>query len=241
MQSFGTQAPAGTARRTEEKTSAAAFWDALWKTADRARLRDHIASFDAGGDPITRFLGERGAVRVCDAGCGCGVYARKLISHGFRVCGFDVSAEAAALARETAREADGFLAADILDTPYPDGAFDAVVARSVIDHMPLADGARAVRELLRITRAGGWVLLTLDRPDAQYEEETHIVSGDGDYIFCGGRWKGMVFHPYTASELAVLAPGAEILILDDHNDGFTAAVGKAAKDDAAEGGAYADL
>lgn len=206
-----------------------AFWERSWRAADMQRLADYAQRLDPAPDAIITCLKARSAVTVCDAGCGCGVYARKLLANGFRVSGFDISPAAAALARSLLTEhgcaADAFRAADILRTPYPDAAFDAVVARDVIDHMPLAEGAEAVRELLRITRPGGCLLLTLDGPDAEYEAETHTVNADGDYLFTDGRWRGMVFHPYTEAEIPTLTQ-APFRILDRAGGGFTLAVEK---------------
>ncbi len=207
------------------KPTSHAFWERLWKTADPQRLAEYDALPDADGDPVAGFLRERGAVRVCDAGCGSGAYARKLAAHGFLVSGFDLSPGAAALAAK-GNAAGSFLAADILDTPYPDAAFDAVVARSVLDHMPRADAVRAVRELLRITRPGGCVVLTLDATDEDYESRPHFVDRDGDYVYTAGKWEGMVFHPFTSAEISALAPGYGVRILKTGAEGFTAVIEK---------------
>ena len=206
-----------------------AFWERSWKAADRERLADYALRLGTDADPIIDFLTARGARRVCDAGCGCGAYALKLARRGFSVSGFDISTDAAALAQALLREsgcaAGEFIAADILNTPYPDESFDAAVARDVLDHMPLADAVRALRELLRITRRGGCLLLTLDATDAEYEAEPHAVNADGDYLFTGGKWQGMVFHPYTAATLGVLSPENDHRILDA-SGGLTVAIEK---------------
>lgn len=209
--------------------SGASFWESTWKAVDRQRLADYAAQLDRACDPIIDELKTRNAVTVCDAGCGCGAYARKLAQHGFAVSGFDLSADAAALAQALLAEngclSGEFRAADVLDTPYPDGAFDAVVARDVLDHLPRADAVKAVRELLRITRRGGCVLATLDAADADYVSAPHTVNADGDCLFTGGKWAGMVFHPYAAAELALLAQGHVLRILDE-SGGFTIAIEK---------------
>ena len=205
------------------------FWERSWKTADRDRLAEYASRLGAGSDPIIGALTARGAGDICDAGCGCGAYARKLAQFGFSVSGFDISADAAALAQALLAECGcatgGFITANILNTPYPDEHFDVVVARDVLDHMPLADAIRAMRELLRITRRGGCVLLTLDAPDAEYETEPHEVNSDGDYLFTGGKWEGMVFHPYTAAELRDLSPEHDFKIIDA-SGGLTVAIEK---------------
>ena len=205
------------------------FWMNAWKSVDRRRIADQIAHLGAGEDAIIGFLKARGAAEICDAGCGSGAYARKLALHGFRVSGFDLSPDAAAIAggllAESGCAASPFLAADMLHAPYPDDAFDAVVARDVIDHMPLRDAVKAVREMLRITRRGGCLLLTLDAPDEEYRSRAHEVNVDGDYLFTDGKWSGMVFHPYAADDLPTLAPGMCVRILDA-DDGLTVAVEK---------------
>ena len=206
-----------------------AFWEKRWSAAEHALFRAYAARFDPAPDQITEYLAARGVQSVCDAGCGCGAYALKLARLGFSVSGFDISADAAvfagALLAENGCASGAFRVSDILSLPCPDGCFDAVVARDVLDHMPLADAVRALRELLRVTRRGGAAVLTLDRSDAEYEAEPHIVSPDGDYVYTGGKWAGMVFHPYTTAALEALTQGLPYHILDAAG-GFTVAVEK---------------
>ncbi|HJQ83262.1 MAG TPA: class I SAM-dependent methyltransferase [Candidatus Binatia bacterium] len=76
--------------------------------------------------------------------------------------GIDVAASAIA----TARRRDGRLAgvaADVRAVPFADGTFDTVVSNSTLDHFPSAtDVAASLRELHRVLRPGGRLLLTLD-------------------------------------------------------------------------------
>lgn len=51
----------------------------------------------------------------------------------------------------------GFLVADALVLPFPDGAFDTVVALNLVDRVP--DPGRAVDELGRVTAPGGALLI----------------------------------------------------------------------------------
>lgn len=207
-------------------TNRGSFWDVSWQHLDPQRLRDFADAFDETLDPIMDILRARGAVRVCDAGCGCGVYARKLARGGFDVTGFDLSADAIRLAEALLAKAGcgaKLLPASILLTPFPDAAFDAVVARDVLDHLPLSEARQAAGELRRITRPGGCVLLTLDAMDADYAAQPHTVSADGDLLFSGGKWDGMVFHPFTPEEILSLAPTGTVRILSDVG-GFTVAM-----------------
>ena len=206
------------------------FWDRTWRSVSPGRISSYAADLDMKEDAVISFLRERDHRHVCDAGCGCGVYSLRLSRCGFSISGFDIAEEAVSLAKRLLSEngypSEDFRRADILSTGYPDGCFDATVARDVIDHMPLRQGYEAVRELLRIVRPGGCVLLTLDAPDREYESEPHEISGDGDYLFDGGRWDGMVFHPYSAEEIEKLADGAEHRIISADDRGLIVAVFK---------------
>lgn len=206
-----------------------AFWNASWKGLDKTRLKAYIDGMDRTEDTVIRHLKAQKAALVCDAGCGCGAYACKMTAHGFRVMGFDVAADAVKIAKQCCPAAD-FVTADILNTGYPDGLFDAVVCRDVLDHMPLKSAVSALRELLRITKPQGCVLITVDQTDDEYESEPHDISPDGDYRYSAGKWPGMVFHPYTPAEIARLTAGYDAEIMDASEDGYTVLV-KGASDD----------
>lgn len=201
------------------------FWDRVWRNADRERLAACSPCMDGSEDSLIRALKDRGAVTVCDAGCGSGLYALKLARCGFALSGFDISEEAAAMTRRLLEESGfprpDFRAADICATGSADGRFDAVLARDVIDHMPIRDTVAALDELLRIVRPGGCVLLTLDRTDAEYESEPHTVNSDGDYLYNGEKWEGMVFHPYTPDGIGRLTQGRKARLLTADERGFT--------------------
>ncbi len=104
--------------------------------------------------------------RVADLGCGpgvilCSLLARKPTWEGV---GLDVShpalqyaARLAAHRRVGARAK--FAAGDLTDLPYPNQSFDLVVASEVLEHVP--DIQKALRELARVLRPGGKVVMTV--------------------------------------------------------------------------------
>ena len=67
------------------------------------------------------------------------------------------------------------IVSDIVDIPVPDGEFDAVLCSEVLEHVP--DPAFAVKELARVTKRGGVLLLT-----APFNSLTHFAP----YHFCTG-------------------------------------------------------
>jgi SAM-dependent methyltransferase len=56
---------------------------------------------------------------------------------------------------------DAFLTiADTRRLPFPDDTFDLTYSLGVVEHMPEEETARAVREHVRVTRRGGFILIT---------------------------------------------------------------------------------
>lgn len=206
------------------------FWEASWERLEPERLAAYVDGFDLGADETVARLRREGVQRVCDAGCGCGIYALKLAANGFSVSGFDVSARAVALAQalfDRSAYSAVLQTASILDTGYADGAFDCVLSRDVLDHLPRAEAVRALRELCRITRPGGLVLFTLDPLDEEYRTEPHVLSAGGDYLYTGGKWDGMVFHPYTRQEALRLVPGGMSCEITERDGALTVLLRKA--------------
>ncbi|WP_100445842.1 methyltransferase domain-containing protein [Glycomyces xiaoerkulensis] len=99
--------------------------------------------------------------RVLDVGCGPGTITADLagIVAGGRVAAVDraesILDQAAAVAAERGLDNVAFAEADVHDLPYGDGAFDAVHAHQVLQHV--SDPVRALREMRRVTRPGGVV------------------------------------------------------------------------------------
>jgi SAM-dependent methyltransferase len=85
-----------------------------------------------------------------------------LARHACEVVGMDIAARAAAQAA-TRHRGLATLATDARALPFGDATFDAIISNSTLDHFPsLDDLGVALRELARITRPGGVLLLTLD-------------------------------------------------------------------------------
>lgn len=185
------------------------FWNTSWESIDVNRITEYINSFDMEEDDIVAILRKHGAASVCDAGCGCGIYSAKLAANGFSVKGFDVSSHAVEIAQHIIKSLSlsaELKCANILATGYEDDEFDCVVSRDVLDHVSKADAILGLKELSRITRPRGIIIFTLDFSDEEYETEPHFVNTDGDYVYTGGKWNGMVFHPYSEQEVYEIIP-----------------------------------
>lgn len=96
------------------------------------------------------------APRILDAGCGTGGNLARYARLG-AVEGVEPSAEAVRLCGE--RGFDSVRQAGLEQLPFEDGRFDLVAATDVLEHV--AAEAQALRELRRVTRPGGAMLLTV--------------------------------------------------------------------------------
>ena len=101
-------------------------------------------------------------VAVLDVGCGTGRWALELAERfpQARIAGVD-RVPPAALAAPGARPANlVFVAADVRDgLPFADATFDFVHMRLLLGAVPAVRWPGIVRELVRVTRLGGWVEL----------------------------------------------------------------------------------
>lgn len=106
--------------------------------------------------------GPPGKTRVLDVGCGPGHLARSLARRGCEVTAVDRGWRLLRIARRWARRegiAVTFRRAPAESLPFGDGAFDCACATTLI--YLVADPARVLAEMVRVTRNGGTVA-TLD-------------------------------------------------------------------------------
>ncbi|MCX5200206.1 class I SAM-dependent methyltransferase [Streptomyces sp. NBC_00237] len=113
------------------------------------------AMLDLAGDVTGR--------RVLDAGCGAGPLAAALRERGAIVTGFDSSAQMLELARKRLGDDTELHLAELGGPlPFPDAAFDDVVASLVLHY--LEDWTAALAELRRVLVPGGRLLVSVDHP-----------------------------------------------------------------------------
>jgi SAM-dependent methyltransferase len=110
---------------------------------------------------LIEFAGVKSADQVLDVGCGTGSLINALaeISDLKRIHGIDFSP--AYIEHAKAHSSDPRIELQVGDAcalPYDDATFDHTLSSLVIQFIP--DGARAVREMRRVTRPGGTVAAT---------------------------------------------------------------------------------
>jgi ubiquinone/menaquinone biosynthesis C-methylase UbiE len=114
---------------------------------------------------IVNLAGDVAGRRILDAGCGSGPIAVKLRDRGAIVAGFDSSAAMLELARKRLGPDTDLRLADLASPlPYPDGAFDDVIAALVLHY--LQDWTGPLAELRRVLTPGGRLIVAVDHPFA---------------------------------------------------------------------------
>lgn len=106
---------------------------------------------------------------ILDAGCGTGGNLVALQRYG-RVYGFDFSAMAVGYAAKRHR---GLAQADIRQIPFPSNYFDLVTSFDVLVMVP--DDLQALREVARVVKHGGYVLVRVAAMDAFRGPHDNIV------------------------------------------------------------------
>ncbi len=128
-----------------------------------------LAGFDAFFEPLHREMvewlgkGRLAGARVADVGCGAGGMAllfAEMVGIGGEVAAVEVNGEKLGLLRGRFEktpfpERISLHVGEIPALPFEDGAFDLVWSSRVVHHV--ADQVAGVRELVRITKPGGWV------------------------------------------------------------------------------------
>jgi SAM-dependent methyltransferase len=149
--------------------------------------------------------------RVLDAGCGAGYGSAEMAETALSVVGVDVAAEAVDFARANYRLPNlSFAQGSCTALPYPDGAFDLVVAFEVIEH--LENFAALLVEARRVLAPNGQFIVST--PNKLYYTESR------------GREGANPFHVHEfefeefRDELTRVFPHVS-LFLENHVEGVT--------------------
>jgi SAM-dependent methyltransferase len=125
---------------------------ALWGAAARDWADLNEPNCAVLYDAVFDAIGVDGSTELLDVGCGSGLALQTAAKRGAAVTGFDASAPLLEIAAERVPGAD-LRQGDLESLPYGDGTFTAVTSFNAVQYA--ADPVAALRELSRVTRAGG--------------------------------------------------------------------------------------
>lgn len=143
----------------------AGIWDRNYGSAGAMRGR-----IDLFGNALKDRID--GSAQVLDFGCGSGQISIGCHDLGYHMSGCDISPRMIETAKANAGNRSIDFAALPVGSkpqlPYEDGRFDAAIASSVFEYV--ADPVPWFRELSRVLRPGGWLLLSV--PDMRHPVRT---------------------------------------------------------------------
>lgn len=151
------------------------------------------------------------AERVLDVGCGSGVVTEELAArtHG-RVIAVDVDAAMIEAAQARGGQAE-YRIGDVRQLDFPDRYFDVVACHFLL--MWVDDAARAVREMARVTRPGGAVLVCgepdyggrVDWPDLPIGQwQAEALQRQGADPFVGRKLRALLRQAGLDAEVGVI-------------------------------------
>jgi SAM-dependent methyltransferase len=137
-------------------------WDPIWEKIFSDREWGKYPPED-----LIRFVARnfykaenRQDVRILEVGSGPGANLWYIAREGFSTYGVEGSATAVAHARERLdHECPGWqgdvLTGDIVDLPFEDGFFDAVIDNEAVTHNPFEDSKAIFKEMARVSKPEG--------------------------------------------------------------------------------------
>lgn len=155
------------------------------------------------GDLIREMLQPRKGETILDAGCGTGVFTLDILDAGASVVGLELSLPMLRRAGDKARGRPfRMVRGDMRELPFADNTFDKVLSVTAIEFIEKA--ARAVRELFRISRPGGRVVVATLNRLSPWAERRRAAGASGHQLFRHARFR-------SPAEMQALSPVPAIL------------------------------
>jgi SAM-dependent methyltransferase len=166
------------------------YYKQHWIEIEPARhtAYDRILAFHPGLEPLIRPLDLKPGLTVLDVGSGPGYTTMELaarVGTSGRVTGVDINAEFVEAAAGRSREKGlnvRFVQSEFPPLPFPDGAFDRVFCKNVLEYVDSASAT--IAEMARVATRGGvvvaidsdWDMLALDLPEKARERSDRVIA-----------------------------------------------------------------
>jgi ubiquinone/menaquinone biosynthesis C-methylase UbiE len=152
---------------------------------------------------IAKCFKSHGVNRILDHGCGSGRNTVYLAEKGFEVFGLDIAPTGLStiIQKLATEDLTGHVTlADMLQLPYEDHFFDAIISVRVIHHNRLAVIRETVEEMQRVLKPGGLVWVTVPVPQGHGSKYGRKIE-PGTWVPSGGIEKGLPHHLFTETGL----------------------------------------
>ena len=176
-------------------------WEIVYRKKDLSKISPH-----AEISKVAKLFGKNGVKRVLDLGCGGGRHLVYLAKRGFDVYGLDSSPSGLAQTLKNLRnsKAVGHVSLhDMIELPYDDGYFDAVISVQVIHHNTLRRSRKTVSEIHRVLKDGGFAWITVPVSKTEPSKRQRKIERS-TFIPLDGCEKGVPHHYFNPEEISMI-------------------------------------
>jgi len=170
-------------------------------------------------------LAGNGTCSILDVGCWDGRLLNSFAGLGYQVTGMDSARTALHLSKEWLQRSglSGNLLLSDMRFPFPlvDNCCDALISTQVIHHAVLETVLFTIREVTRVVRSGGLILVTVPRYRPREEGSEFHESDEIEYhtfVPLSGTEKGLPHHLFTPEEFSTCFPAFDILSLQERGE-----------------------
>lgn len=193
------------------------FWDKAWKRVSKPHKELPKLPYI---HELTRKLKKYQVKKVLDLGCGSGWLSIFISKYGFDVTGIDASESAIDLGKMWAAEENlnvNFMLCDLLNIPFEENSFDAIVCNSVLEHFRFDQAKIIFKTIHKILSEKGFLFGCFDKVGTGKGEYFELE--DSTHIYTDEIRKGMMLRNYSDEELKTLMKDFDILSFDKNNYG----------------------
>ena len=193
------------------------FWNEAWKRVSKPHKELPKLPYI---HEVTRKLKKYQVKKVLDLGCGSGWLSIFISKYGFDVTGIDIAKPAIDLGKTWAQEDNAkvnFLIGDLLNLPFQEGSFDAIVCNSVLEHFRFDQAKILFEKIHNILTEKGFLFGCFDKVGSGKGEYFELT--DTTHVYTDEMRKGMMLRSYSDQELRELLSSFDILSFDKNNYG----------------------
>ena len=142
---------------------------------------------------------------IVEVGCGNG---KNLFNNDLRYIGIDTCSKFLEICKNKQKQNQEFIIGNILNIPLEDNICDGVLCVAVIHHLSkLEDREKAIRELIRITKPGGKILIEVWAfENTKYENQDTLVNWTLNIKNKKPEKYGRYYHLFKKDELLLIIP-----------------------------------